>query len=476
MRNTKQDIEFINNQYGKIPPQAVDVEEALLGALINEPDLYIKISAVLKPDSFYKEEHRIIYGFIAELNDKNNPVSLVLLTRMAADKGLLEHIGGAYYLTEISNKAAYGLHIERHARIIQQKYIQRSIIQITSIIQSKAYDESLDVADVLDEAINSFETIDNSSLNQGKTSFMVAKEAIGEISEDCEKVRSGKMTGITTGFMELNRATGGWKAPYYIIIGARPSEGKTTMAWHFALAAAKAGFWVNLYSYEMLATDLFKIAIAGESGVYRTDIRDGYVSQEGWSSINSVLGKLENLSILWYDDPMITATQMRSNTRKNKLNGQCDLVICDYLQLMPAEIKGGSRETQISDISRKLKLITISPTERVPVIALSQLNRALEQRTDRVPQLGDLRESGSLEQDADLVMLLYSNKDDQDTVTNRYIKIAKQKRGKLGTIEYAFNDQMTRLFDLERMNEYPEIKNSHNYNPNQQFEPADENF
>jgi len=465
-RNTNNQIDVINSQYGKIPPQAIDLENSVLGSIISEPENFPEITGILKEESFYKENNRLIFSMLSEMYFKSIPIDLLSITQYLRDFDNLEKIGGALYITQIFNSCEYAGNVFYHARIIQQKFIQRELIRIGIEISNKGYDDSEDISDLLDYAQKSIENIDQFSVNEGKNSKQVATEAINEISEDCQKVKCGKQTGIPTGFLDLNKATGGWKSPYFIILGARPGEGKTTMALHFAITAAKAGFWVNFYSYEMIATDLFKIAISGESGVNRTDIRDGYVSDEDWKNINTSLRGLTDLKIIWYDNPDIKTSQIRHNTRKNKLKGKCDFVIVDYLQLMPAETKTNSREQVVSDISRSLKKITTG--EKIPLIALSQLNRDVEKRPNPEVFLSDLRESGALEQDADLVMFQYSTKDEELKPIDRFLKIAKQRRGNIGIIKYRANVQMTKMFDkeIEGMVEYPRT-----YNPNQQFKP-----
>ena len=284
--------------------------------------------------------------------------------------------------------------------------------------------------------------------------------------------KNGEPTGIDTGLNELNRAVGGWKSPYLVVLGARPSTGKTTLALNFAVTAARNGFCPNIYSYEMAATDLFKIALAGETGVNRTAIRDGRLNTDDWATINHGLGRICQLPILWYEDPDIRASQIRANTYKNKKAGKCDLVIIDYLQLVPPEDKRMTREQQISEISRILKRITTKL--KVPVIALSQLNREVEKRSDPETFPSDLRESGSLEQDADIILLPYNVLDMDGEIEQRVLKIAKNRRGKVGKIKFRANVDMTKIEDdttaFPEPKEIPQpIDYSQGFSPNEDF-------
>ncbi|MGV8135878.1 MAG: replicative DNA helicase [Mangrovibacterium sp.] len=445
-------------EYGKIPPQAIDVERAVLGALILESDSYLKVSSILKPESFYNAEHQLIFKSIKELSDSDKQVDLLTLTQYFKGKGNLEEIGGPFYLTQLTSNVASATHIEHHARIIQQKYVIRELIRIAQTIEARAFEDSGDEDDLLSWSRDMIENIDNITQNDGKTTDQVARQAIIEIEEDCARMNAGESVGINTGLLELNKAIGGWKAPYFVVLGARPSVGKTTIALNFATTAAKLGFCPNVYSYEMVATDLFKIALSGESEVNRTAIRDGLIRNQDWEKINIGLNSLEKYSILWYDDPDIKASQIRANTYKNKKAGKCDLVIIDYLQLVPVEDKKASREQQISEISRILKRITTKL--KVPVIALSQLNRDVEKRSDPETFPSDLRESGSLEQDADIILLPYNILDMKGEIEERILKIAKNRRGKIGKIKFKVNSDMTKIFDDD-----PVYINSDPYRP-----------
>lgn len=462
-------IPISDTELGKLPPQAQDVEMALLGTLITTPESYMQIASIVKAESFYNEANKIIFKAIDSLNQKNKPIDLMTVTRQLMADGTLDAIGGALYVTQLSVASSASYHYEHHARIIQQKYIQRELIRISYEIANRAYDESEDVGELLAYAQTSIEQVDKFTVNEGKFSQKVASDTIDEISEECKTFQEGKTPGVPSGLFDLNKAIGGWKAPYFVVMGARPGEGKTTVALHFAITAARAGFWVNFYSYEMTANDLFKILIAGASDVNRTHIRDGNLDSSEWALINISLDEISDLPIIWYDNPDITATQIRANTRKNKLKSQCDLIIADYIQLMPVEDKKANREAQVSDISRNLKRTALS--QKVPIIALAQLNREVEKRSSPEVFNSDLRESGSLEQDADVILFLYSQKDEEGKPIERFMKISKNRRGLVGIFEYMASKEMTRIYDIDKDHEYTDYAE-----PVHQFTPQDDPF
>ena len=431
---------MVNKTLGKIPPQAIEIEEAVLGSLMIDSDAIHKISGIItSSESFYKDSHRIIYDTIREISIKNKPIDIITVTKSLRDKGKLEQVGGALTITQLTGNIVSAAHIEHHARIIQQLFIQRELIKIGTETVSDAFDESADIDELISNLKEKISTLEDFGFgtNFGQEQKEVLKQSIAEIERDCMEVRKGVQPGITTGLYELNKATGGWRTANFIIIASRPGVGKTSLALHFAKMAAKSGKWVNFYGLEMTAPDLMRIEISGESEVNRSAIRDGYVSDEQWTEINKVIPSLEKLPIIWSDFAGITADKIRTQTIRNKKRNCCDMVIIDYLQLIMPSDKKSNREQQIADISRTLKRLALS--ENVPVIALAQLNREAE---NVKPQLGHLRESGSLEQDADVVIFPWKE-DDKYQLT-----IAKNRRGKKGTFEIFANEEMTSFGDL----------------------------
>ena len=446
-QKSKISIEQINAQYGKIPPQAVEVEEAVLGALMLERDAFEKIEQILTVESFYKEEHQKIFSTIESLAKRNKVIDLLTVTQELKDNNLLDVIGGPLHITQLTGLVSSAAHIEHHARIIKQKFMQREIIRISTQIQTMAYDDTQDVDDLLEFFEMEVDAVSDSmsGAEEGKTSSQVAKNALKEIEEDCKKAKDGRMIGIDTGFYELNKSTGGWRSPNFIILAARPGVGKTSLMLHFAITAAKAGHWVNIYGYEMMSEDSFRIALAGEADVNRTKLRDGKLDELDWVKINRAISILEKLPILWYDKSDIKSGRIKSNTKKNIKAGKCEIVFADYLQLIPAEEKKIIREQQIGEISRMLKSITTLC--KIPVMALAQLNRDIEKRGKSAEPIdADLRESGSLEQDSDIIIFPF-----RDENNDFILKISKHRRGKRGYIPIHANEEMTKFYDIDNL-------------------------
>lgn len=419
---------------GKIPPQALDVEEAIIGALMVDSEVVTKVSGIISRDSFYSNLHQTVFDAIVRLHKSHKPIDIITVTKELRDRGELDRVGGAIAITQFTRNISSVAHTEHHARIIQQLHIQRELIRIGSETVNSAFDETADIDDLISNIKQQLSIIEDYSLGSdiGRSQPVVIQEALDEMNLDCIATKSGKQPGITTGLWEVNHATGGWRNSNFILVAARPGVGKTSLALHFAKIAALSGKWVNFFGLEMSSPDLMRIQISGESGVCRSDIRDGSLTDNDWNTINKSLPKLNDLPIIWSDNAGITVENIRAQTIRNRKKGRCDMVIIDYLQLINTTDKRMNREQQIAEISRTLKRLALS--ENIPVIALSQLNRDAE---NVQPQLNHLRESGSLEQDADIVIFPWREE-------NKYnITIAKNRRGKKGTFEIFANDEMT---------------------------------
>lgn len=428
------------DQYGKIPPQNIEIEEAVLGALMLDCDAWLSVNGLIDTESFYKEDNRTVFESIKYLHQNNKPIDLLTVTKRLKEINKLDSVGGAVFITSLTSKVATASHIVHHAAIIQQLFIQRELIRISGETIEDGYDSSQDIDLILSNVKNKISLLEDSTngINTGLSQSDVVTTAIMEIERDCNEVRMGQLPGINTGLKCLNDATGGWRNGNFIIIASRPGVGKTSMALKFALEAALKGKWVNFYGFEMTAPDLMRIMISGQSDVSRSKIRDGYVSNSDWDLINSAMINFDNLPIIWNDNVDTNAIQISAMTRRNKKRGKCDLVIVDYLQIVPPRDLKVNREQQISEISRTFKKTTVR--ENIPIIALCQLNRDAE---NVKPQLNHLRESGSLEQDADLVIFPYIE-------DNQYsLVIAKNRRGKKGTFGIFANEEMTKFGDLE---------------------------
>jgi replicative DNA helicase len=430
-------------QIGKIPPQAIELEQAVIGALMLESETFERISHLLKNESFYESRHGQIFDVIADMKTAQKPVDLLTVTRELTDRGILDSIGGASYITGLSLMVSSAAHIERYARVIAEKYAARDLIRVCSEIQTKAFDSSSDIENLLSEFKMIAEQIDKhfEANDIGTPQREVAKETLIEIHTEVANNRKGEINGISTGFSELDRALGGWKPTNLIIIAARPGVGKTSLALHFATIAAQKGHWVNFFSLEMTKNQLFKIMLSGDSDVNRTTIRDGRLSDSDLIKIEKSVGRLETLPISWYDKE-INPNNLKSIISRNLKAGRCGMVVIDYLQLISPSDKRSIREQQIAEISRTLKAIALDL--RIPVICLSQLNRLAE---SEMPKLHHLRESGAIEQDADVVIFPFRPEPERFCIS-----IAKSRNGRIGGFDVWANDQMTRFADYKPIN------------------------
>jgi replicative DNA helicase len=454
---TNKNLSEINSQYGKIPPQAPEVEEAVLGSLMLERDAYISVADIIDTRSFYKEEHKKIFEVIKYLSTHEKPVDLLMVTQELKNRNLLDEVGGPMMITKLTSRVASAAHIEFHSRIIAQKFMQREMIRVSTEIQTKAYDDTIDVDDLIyysekaiDDVVNKNGTVDT-----GTPTISVIAQACKEIELDCQNTAKGRISGITTGFRTLDDFIGGWKPGTLTIIASRPGIGKTSLALHFAKIAALNKCWVNFFSMEMSTSDLVKILISGQSGVNRSKIRDGKLDVNDWDKMNRSIGKLESLSIVWNDRAGINVNQIKAAIRKNKKAGRCDLVVLDYLQLVAPTDKKLIREQQIAEISRILKEITLN--ENIPVICLSQLNREAE---NEEPKPSHLRESGAIEQDADIILLPWRPGYNGHTANGQPIPeneikmiIGKNRRGRRGSFKIYANEEMTQFSEDQSSNQ-----------------------
>ena len=437
-------VETEKTYLGQMPPQAIDLEEAVLGALLMEKDAYSEIASIIDVPTFYKKENQLVFAAIKSLATKNQPIDILIVTEELRRLGTLQEVGGPFYITSLTARVASAAHIEKHARILAQKHMARELIKVAGEIQKTAYDHDIDIEDLLiyaDKAISGI--YEGAAIGDTGTNHdAVMVEAFAEINEDCANAAKGILPGIPTGFDSLDAIVGGWKPGNLVVLAARPGVGKTSLALHFAKTAAQLNKWVNFFSFEMRRTDLAKIFISGESGVSRTKIRDGKVNAADWGQIYQVEA---TLPIKWIDRTGINVQQIRAIVRKNRKADECDIVIIDYLQLIAPVDRKLIREQQISEMSRTLKEIALS--EGVPVICLSQLNREAEKDE---PQTSHLRESGAIEQDADIIILPWrpgynGGVVDGEPVSETEIKmmVKKNRRGRRGEFKIYANEEMT---------------------------------
>ena len=359
----------IDIMYGKIPPQAVEVEAAVLGALMLEAEAFAAVEGILQPDSFYNDEHRVIFETILTLKAEKKPVDLLTVTQALKDSGKLDEVTPAF-ITGLIRNVASAANIEFHAKIIAEMFIKREMIRNATEVINQAYSGE-DVDTIAQTWKQAGEGIDNifTVSNSGSHISQVLKDTIRDIENDCAATVKQNTPGIKTGFNELDITTGGWRSGNMIVLAARPGIGKTSFALHFALTAARFGRWVNIFSWEMNKEDLNRIILASESGLYRSDIRDGSLNSSDWEKINQAVGRLEKLPIIFRDAAGLTVQQVKAVIHQNRKKGRCDFAIIDYMQLVKSQSSKANRELEVSEISRTLK--TVALTENIPILALS---------------------------------------------------------------------------------------------------------
>ncbi|MBK8426681.1 MAG: replicative DNA helicase [Lewinellaceae bacterium] len=393
-RNATNNDGLSNYVFGKVQPQAIPLEEAVLGALMLDRDALPMVMDALRPESFYLEAHQHIYRAIIRLFERSNPVDLLTVTEELRKGGDLDKVGGPYYLVELSNRVASAANIEYHARIIAQKHIQRELINVSTKTIKNAYEDTTDVFDLLDEAEKGLFAITQNNLSRSYESMGALSSKVLKLIEEVSKKEDG-LTGVPTGFTELDRLTSGWQSSDLIIVAARPGMGKTSFVLAVALNAARDfNKGVALFSLEMASTQLVQRLISMEAEISGSKMRNGKLEDYEWQQLQSTVERLNSVPIFIDDTPAINIFELRAKCRRLKQQHDIQLVVIDYLQLMTGggeSTKNGNREQEISSISRALK--SLAKELSVPVIALSQLSRAVETRGgSKRPQLSDLRE------------------------------------------------------------------------------------
>lgn len=404
----------ISNVYvegGKLPPQAKDLEEIVLGALMLEKNAISVVVEILKADSFYDEKHKIIYEAIIKLFERADPIDILTVTAELRKMSTLEIVGGAYFITSLTNRVASAANIETHARIIAQKFIQRELIRISGEIQTDAFEESADAFDLLDTAERKLFEVSNGNIKKDYRGInSVMKETIREIEE--LKNKEGGLTGVPSGFSKLDRATSGFQKSDLIIIAARPGVGKTALMLSIVRNASLSNIEkpkaIAVFSLEMSSKQLISRMISSETEIDGHKLKTGMLHEHEWQQLNSKIAKLSQAPIFIDDTPALSVFELRAKCRRLKQQNNIEMIVVDYLQLMRGDESSNNntnREQEVAYISRSLK--ALAKEIDVPVIALAQLSRQSEKRTGFKPMLSDLRESGSIEQDADMVMFIH---------------------------------------------------------------------
>ncbi len=440
---------------GKIPPQNIEAEQSVLGALMLDKDAIIKIADVLIADDFYRGIHGNIYQAMVDLYEKNEPIDLLSLTNRLEEKKKLKEIGGASYLTDLVNSVPTAAHITHYAKIIKNKKALRDLIGASDEINQLSYQEPDDVETLIDESEQKIFSVSQRSISQ---KFMPVKEALEGAFERIDKLHRGEEAtrGIPTGFADIDNYLSGFQKSDLIILGARPSLGKTSLALNIARhASIKEKTPVAVFSIEMSKEQLVDRLISSQAEVDSWRIRTGRLSGEGpdndFEKIQRALDELSDASIYIDDTPSPTILQMRTMARRLQAQNNLGLIIIDYIQMIQPRNNFDSPVQQMTEISRSLK--SLARELKVPVLALSQLNRSVESRSPAIPKLSDLRESGSLEQDADVVLFIYREDKERPNTDRKNIAdiiIAKHRNGPTGRAELYFNESQASFRNLEK--------------------------
>ena len=434
---------------GRVPPQAMDVEAAVLSAMLLEKEAIAKAVEVLDDSAFYKPAHQSIYRAMLALFEKSEPVDLITLTEELRRRGELEKIGGEYFLAELTSRVTSAANIEYHAHIVLEKALMRQLIVASSGVINKAYSEAEDALGLLDEAEQSIFDISEPLMKKSFVSMNVAVHKTMDMLQSIHGKHSG-VTGVPSGFADLDNLTGGFQASDLIIIAGRPSQGKTALVLSLARNASIIhDIPIGMFSLEMSAQQLVMRLMCAEARVDAHKVRTGRLPEDEWKKLSTSVGRLYKAKFFIDDTPALGILELRAKARRLKAEHDVGLLIVDYLKLMQGP-RSQSREQEISAISRSLK--ALAKELNIPVIALSQLNRSVEARTDKRPALADLRESGAIEQDADVVIFVHSPEmygiDEQQgegTEGLAEIIIGKQRNGPVDTIKLQFVKQYARF-------------------------------
>lgn len=441
---------------GKIPPQNLDAEKSLLGAVLIDEEVLADVTEHARPGDFYDKNHGIIYAAMIRLFEKHKPVDLLTLTDELKRKDELELIGGSSYLTELTNYVPTAAHAEAYAEMVAQKAVRRRLIKASGEISEMGYDESTSTQELLEKAEAELFSVSDQSLKQDLTSLeSILTDSFDRIEELHRN--KGALRGIRTGYRDLDNMTAGLQRSDLIILAARPAMGKTTLVTNLAYNVATIEKKpVLFFSLEMSKEQLTDRMLADASGVDSWNIRTGNLSDDDFAKLSEAMGEMAEAPIYIDDTPGLSVLEMRTKARRLAHDGEIGLIIVDYLQLMQATNNhNGNRVQEVSEISRGLKLI--ARELNVPLIALSQLSRSVETRTPPIPQLSDLRESGSIEQDADIVSFIYRpgyyEPDNPEVQNITDLIIAKHRNGPVGKVQLYFHPERLRFMSLDRHHE-----------------------
>lgn len=433
----------------RLPPHNQEAEQAVLGAILIDPSVLVTVTEQLRPEDFYRQGHQRLFQTMIELSERGEPVDLITITSELQDNRSLEEIGGVSYLTELADRVPTAANVAYYAQIVEEKAILRRLIRTATQIATSGYSGGEEVAQIIDQAEKKILQISQRRIRQG---FTPIRDVLMETFERIESLHynQGSLTGIPTGYPDLDRMTSGLQKSDLIILAARPSMGKTAFALNLAQnVAVRYEKPVAIFNLEMSAPQMVQRMLAAEGSIDAGVFRTGQLSEEDWEKLTMTISALADAPIFIDDTPGVTVFDIRAKLRRLQAEHGLELVLIDYLQLIEGTGRD-SRQQEISEISRSLKLL--ARELNVPVIALSQLSRAVEQRQDKRPMLSDLRESGSLEQDADIVAFLY--RDDyynEETEKKNIVEvlISKHRNGPIGKVELLFLKNYSKFLSLE---------------------------
>lgn len=431
-------------QNGRLPPQNLDAERSLLGAILVDSDAIVAVADVVSPDSFYSPQHQIVYGAMQSLYEKRQPIDVVTLTNEIKKMKKLKEVGGTAFVAELSNVVSSAANIKHYAQLVAEAYVKRRMIALSTEMSDLAFDDSKGVNDIMDIAEQRVFAL---SQTQNKKAFLPIKDTLVESFERLDELQKngGEMRGVPSGFADLDHCLSGFQKSNLIILAARPGTGKTAFSLNMAqymtvVAKRKVGF----FSLEMSREELVDRLLVSQAEIDAWRLKTGKLDQQDFLKLSDAMGVLADAAIYIDDTPGLSVFEMRTRARRLKTEYDIDMLVVDYLQLASGRTKD-NRVQEVAEISQGLK--NIARELKIPVLALSQLSRAVENRAEKTPQLSDLRESGSIEQDADVVMFLYRKDDDIREAVN--LKVAKHRNGGMADIDLYFRGDRVKFYGME---------------------------
>ncbi len=443
----RQTIVFNQNSLTKLPPQNIEAEQSLLGALLIDKDAIVTIAESLRPDHFYKaEQHGSIYKSILELFEKREPIDLVTVTEKLKQNGVLDKIGGSAYLTELVNMVPTAAHVEYYGKIIKERALRRSLISFSTRFIDSSFDEGQDINDIIEECEQTIFTLSQQHI---KRDFIQLRDALTQSFDRLDEIQktSGKLRGVPTGYRDLDNKLAGFQDSNLIIFAARPGQGKTSFVLNVAqYVAVNEGLPVGIFSLEMSQEELVDRLLVSQADIDAWKLKTGKLDDKDYDRLSHAMGQLAEAPLFIDDTPGASISEIRTKARRLQSEHGLKLIIVDYLQLIHGR-NLENRVQEVSEISQALK--NLARELKVPVIAVSQLSRAVESRGSKKPQLADLRESGAIEQDADVVMFIY--REDAEKFEQATLAIEKHRNGPTGEIPLIFRPDRVRFYGMEKM-------------------------